>query len=110
MNQFDPVVRLRRVPDGEDRYGNPVYVDEVEDLPGARFAPGGVIPPAEPGRMPVMLQPTLYWHNQWPDVVDSDRLTVRDVTYEVDGRPADWRGQNVGGLVVKLRGTVEGTP
>lgn len=43
------------------------------------------------------------------DVVAGDRVTLRGLTWEVDGRPADWRspvGSSVGGLVVALRSTV----
>lgn len=107
---MDAVTRLRRVAGAPDRYGNPTYTESSSTLPPARFAPRDVIPAAEPGREPVVTEPTLYWRNEWPDVVASDRLTVRGVTYEVQTVPADWRGDTVGGLVVKLRDAEEGTP
>lgn len=107
---MDAVTRLRRVQSGLDPYGNPVYTETSTALPSARFAPRDVIPSAEPGREPVVTEPTLYWRNQWPDVLPSDRLTVRGVTYAVQTDPADWRGDMVGGLVVKLRNVEEGTP
>lgn len=107
---MDAVTRLRRVEYGEDRYGNPMYTDESTDLTPALFAPRDVIPAPDPGREPVVTEPTLYWRNEWPDVVASDRLVVRGVTYEVQTIPADWRGQGIGGLVVKLRDVQEGTP
>lgn len=107
---MDAVVRLRRTVSGEDRYGNPVYQETASVLPDARFAPRDVIPAPEPGREPMVVEPTLYWLGVWPDVVASDRLQVRGVTYEVQSVPADWRGDTVGGLVVKLREVVEGVP
>lgn len=106
----ETVVRLRREQTGEDRYGNPVFEDVESSLPGALFAPRGVIPSPEPGREPVVVEPTLYWLLDWPDVVASDRLRVRGVTYEVQSRPADWRGDITGGLTVMLRETEEGVP
>ena len=106
----DAVTRLRRVEGAPDRYGNPTYTDTSEALPDALFAPKDVIPAVEPGREPVVTEPTLYWRGQRPDVVASDRLVVRGVTYEVATTPADWRNVSVGGLVVKLRNTQEGTP
>lgn len=104
-----PVVRLRLEQTGEDRYGDPVWEDVSTDLPPALFAPGGVEEPVEPGRAPVVSEPTLYWRNAWPDVIASDRLTVRGKTYSVEGEPADWRGARVGGLVVRLKLVEEGT-
>lgn len=106
----DAVTRLRRVADGEDRYNNPLYTETVTELAPALFAPKDVIPPSEPGREPVVVEPTLYWRNEWPDVVASDRLIVRGKTYNVQSIPADWRGSNVGGLVVKLHASEDGVP
>lgn len=102
----EPVTRLRRSVTGQDRYGNPTYSESTEDLPPAFFAPSGDLS-VESGREPVVSLPTLYWRGVWPDVVAADRLTVRGVTYTVEGEPADWRGASVGGLVVKLRDTRE---
>lgn len=107
---MDAVTRLRRTKSGEDGYGNPVYTESSTALPDARYAPRDVIPAAEPGRETVVIEPTLYWRNEWPDVTASDRLTVRGKTFEVQTEPADWRGDAVGGLVVKLREVEEGTP
>lgn len=107
---MDAVTRLRRVQSGTDRYGNPVFTESSSSLPEARFAPRDVIPSPEPGREPTVTEPSLYWKGLWPDVVASDRLQVRGVTYEVLAVPADWRGSTVGGLVVKLREVVEGVP
>ena len=103
MAALDPVTRLRRTQTGVDRYKNPVYSEVETELPAARFAPRGRIPSPEPGREPVITEPTLYWRRQWPDVDSSDRLVVRGQIYEVVGEPADWRGKSAGGLVVLLR-------
>lgn len=111
MNGVDEVVRLRREQVGVDRYQNPLYETVELVLPDlALFAPRGVIPSPEVGRAPIVTEPTLYWHNKWPDVRADDRVRVRGVEYEVETMPADWRSENVGGLVVKLRDSVEGVP
>jgi hypothetical protein len=111
VNGTDQVVRLRRVKSGDDRYGNPIYTTTETTLTDlALFAPRDVLPPLEPGRSPVIVEPTLYWHNKWPDIAESDRVRVRGVEYEVLAVPADWRGGTVGGLVVKLRDSAEGVP
>lgn len=106
----EPVTRSRRVQVGVDRYKNPVYEEVTTALPDALFAPRDVVPALEPGRSPVVIEPSLYWPHAWPDVDVADRLTVRGVTFEVLSVPADWRGQRVGGLVVKLRDSAEGVP
>lgn len=106
--RVEPVSRLRKQQDGMDRYGDPIFVEVESRLPRALFAPGGVSEPVEPGRAPVVTEPTLYWRRQWPDVQASDRLKVRGRVYEVEGEPADWRGRSVGGLAVRLRRAAEG--
>lgn len=111
MNGVDSVIRLRRERVGDDRYGNPLY--EVAETPIAElalFAPRDVIPSPEPGRAPVIVEPTLYWFQSWPDVRADDKLRVRGVEYEVQSIPAEWRSPAVGGLVVKLRDSAEGVP
>lgn len=108
MARLDAVTRLRREQVGEDRWREPIF-DLVEtELPGARYAPKDVIPAPTPDREPVVIEPTLYWLREWPDVVASDLLRVRGIVFEVQTDPAEWRGSTVGGLVVKLRDTREG--
>lgn len=102
------VSRLRKQQAGEDRYGDPIFEEVESALPRALFAPGGVSEPVEPGRAPVVTEPTLYWRRQRPDVRASDRIKVRGRVFEVEGEPSDWRGRSVGGLVVKLRRAEEG--
>jgi hypothetical protein len=107
----DQVTRIRREQTGTDRYGNPVYGVVETVIPElAFFAPKDVIPSLEVGRSPVVVEPTLYWFQVWPDVSASDRVRVRGVEYEVESVPAEWRGATVGGLVVKLRDSTEGVP
>jgi hypothetical protein len=106
------VTRLRRVQDGTDTYGDPVWSDTPAEtsLPGAWFAPGGTQEPVEVGRAAVISVPTVYFPHSWPDIQPTDQLRVRGVVYEVTGDPADWRSpveSRVGGLVVQLR-RVEG--
>lgn len=104
----DQVTRLRRGSQtGTDAFHQPVYGPDSETaLPEGLFAPGGSTEPVEPGRTPVVTVPTLYWRNEWPDVVSTDRLRVRGTVFEVQGEPADWRPAGdggPGGLVVQLR-------
>lgn len=109
MNGVDQVTRLRREQAGVDRYNNPIYEVVESVIPElALFAPKDVIPAAEVGRAPVVVEPTLYWFKAWPDVVASDRVRVRGAEYEVLSVPADWRGASVGGLTVKLKDSTEG--
>ena len=107
MKGIEPVTRKRRVQSGKDRYGVPIYDLESQELPKALFAPGGTVPAAEVGRQPTVVEPTLYWHNVWPDVVASDVLNVRGRDYEVASEPADWRGPVTGGLSVTLKDSTE---
>lgn len=101
----------RRVESGDlDRYGNPIFVDRDFEVAGGLFAPGGTSEPVEVGRAPVVTAPTLYFRDSWPDIRDTDQVTVRGVRYRVDGAPADWRPLvpgGPGGLVVSLRTVVE---
>lgn len=111
MKGTELVTRLRREQSGEDRYGNAIYSEasfDIEEL--ALFAPKDVIPAQEVGRLPVIVEPTLYWFNAWPDIRAEDRVRVRGVVYEVESIPADWRGSTAGGLVIKLRDSSEGVP
>ena len=101
------MVRIRRVEDGVDRYGQPIWATQSTSLPDAVYAPGAMVESRDVGREPVVIAPTLYWRKQWPDVVASDRLTTGGVTYQVIGFPQQWRGMHAGGLVVQLRAVEE---
>lgn len=107
----DQVTRIRREQTGVDRYNNPVYSTvETPIVKLALFAPKDVIPALEVGRSPIVVEPSLYWFEAWPDIVASDRVRVRGVEYEVLSLPADWRGESIGGLVVQLKDSTEGVP
>lgn len=111
VNGVDEVIRLRREQTGVDRYNSPIYETVEAVIPElALFAPKDVIPAVEVGREPTIVEPTLYWHQAWPDITASDRVRVRGVEYEINAVPAAWRGRTVGGLVVKLRDSTEGVP
>lgn len=107
---MDTVKRVRRTISGVDRYGAPVYSTTEADLPDGRFVPRHVVPAVEVGRQATVVEPTIYWHNAWPDVKASDRLIVRGRTYEVLSDTSEWRGDKLGGLVVVLRASTEGVP
>jgi hypothetical protein len=91
------------------------YSDEPDDLswtspsslviPGCGFDPGGSTETNDARRDAVTTQPTVYAPPD-ADIGPADRLSVRGVTYEVDGRPGLWRSPFTGwepGLVVPLR-------
>lgn len=109
----ETVTRIRAgAQTGTDAFGQPVYGPDVETtIDGAMFAPGGSSESVEVGREAVVTAPTLYFRAAWPDIVETDRIRVRGVEYDVDGRPADWRDpfgtDGPGGLVVTLK-AVEG--
>lgn len=91
---------------GTDRYGQPVLVDVTVVLEErAAFDPGTSVEPLEVGRASIVTKPSLYFQGTWPDIHEGDRLIFRGQTYEVEGRPKDYRspwGTGVGGLVVEL--------
>ena len=71
---------------------------------GCAFNPGGSTEPVQDSRNAVITKPEVYAPVD-ADVLAGDRLVVRGDTYEVDGRPSDWRNAFTGwaaGLVIKL--------
>lgn len=105
MQGTEQVTRLRPTSTGVDRYNAPVVFwssSVLADL--ALFDPGGSMEPREVGRDRVVTTPKLYFYGCWPDIAAGDRVQVRGVTFTVEGRPADYRGQfGFGGLVVELQ-------
>lgn len=102
----ETVTRLRPTSSGTDSLAQPIPGTPTETpIDGALFNPGGSSEPVEPGRTPVITEPTLYFRNQWPDITAKDQVRVRGVVYDVEGDPAVWhRGEQVrGGLVVPLK-------
>lgn len=108
MDGIDSVVRIRRIEAGRDRYNQPIYDTAESDLPKALFAPRHVVPAVEVGRQPTVVEPTLYWSKEWPDVAADDLLRVRGREYQVVAEPTEWRGRGVGGLIVVLKDSLEG--
>lgn len=79
------------------------------DIEGCAFSPGNSLEPLEVGRSAVLTRPQVY-APPGADVLSGDRLVVRGDTYEVVGRPQDWRSPFTGwqpGLVIELE-LVEG--
>jgi len=108
VDGIDPVVRIRRVEVGRDRYNQPIYDMSESELPRALFAPRHVVPAVEVGRQPTVVEPTLYWSKLWPDVSADDLLRVRGREYQVNAESTEWRGRGVGGLIVVLKDSFEG--
>lgn len=84
-------------------YGNdvPTYTDSA--VVGG-FAPAGSVE-IQQGRETITTTPTLYLP-AGTSVAALDRVTVRGVTYEVNGTPQDWRHPMTGwqaGIVVRLQ-------
>lgn len=109
----ESVTRLRGTPVTDPYSGEATGVswDSPESLviPGCAFNPGGSQEPVQDSRSAVITQPEVYAPVD-ADVLSGDRLVVRGLTYEVEGRPADWRNAFTGwapGLVIRLQ-LVEG--
>lgn len=84
-----------------------VWPDDVEalEIPGCAFDPGGSSEPAEQGRASVTTQPSIL-APFGADITATDRVVIRDRTWDVDGDPAAYRNPFTGweaGLVVKLK-------
>lgn len=101
----EPVTRLRAgAPIGTDAFGQPIPGPDVAtDLEATAFDPGGSTEQLEVGRAPVVTTPKVYFRGTTPDILHTDRLRVRGVVYDVDGKPAvwlsPWRGTVVGTVV-----------
>lgn len=79
------------------------------DIEGCAFNPGQSSEPLQQARNAVITRPEVY-APPGADILSGDRLVVRGDTYEVQGRPQDWRSPFTGwepGLVVPLE-LVEG--
>lgn len=99
----DPVTLHSRTVTGQDTYGNDVLTDVTSTTVGA-FAPTGSTELIQ-GQDTVITQPSVYLP-AGTDVTALDRVTIRGVTYDVDGTPQDWRHPVTGwqpGIVVRLQ-------
>lgn len=102
----EPVTRLRRVADGVDRYGNPKYTQQAQEMPGAAVAEGDAAEPREVGRDAVVVDRTLFWFGLAVDGRADDRWVVRGKTYESVGPAFEWVNpwsSATVGTVVRLR-------
>lgn len=92
----------------EDAHGNTVESWAAEPgvaVEGCAFSPGESAEPVEANRRAVVTTPQLFCP---PDTVitSKDIVTVRDLTFQVVGDPADWTNPFTGwrpGVVVNLR-------
>lgn len=105
----ETVTRLRGTPAFNNYSDEPDGTDwnapDSLDIPGCGFNPGQSSEPVQDARNAVVTQPEVY-APAGSDVLPGDRLVVRGVTYEVDGRPADYRSPFTGwtpGLVIALK-------
>lgn len=91
-----------------DRYNNSVpdwTTPETVTLTARGVEPTSSTEDDRDGRQAVITGYRVYL-DSGADVLPSDRVVLRGVTYEVNGTPADWRspwGTNVGGVVVALK-------
>lgn len=104
----ETVTRIRTgASPGVDRYGNALPgVDVDTPIDGAAFDPGGSLEPVEAGRAQTVTTPKVYFYQSSPDIVSTDRLRVRGLTYQVIGHPAVWVSPfttQTAGLVVELK-------
>lgn len=88
---------------GQDSDGNDVYGTTETPVTGA-FAPAGATELVQ-GQDTVIATPTFYLSPGSPIPAPTDRLTVRGVTYEIDGQPEVYLNPFTGeqpGAVVRL--------
>ena len=109
----ETVTRLRGTAVVDPYSGEPTSTDwsapDSLAIPGCGFNPGGSSEPVEAGRTSVVTSPEVYAPTG-ADVLAGDRLVVRGLTFEVDGRPKDWRSPFSGwapGVAISLK-LVEG--
>lgn len=109
----ETVTRLRATPATDPYSGEATGLDWSSPssltIEGCGFNPGQSSEPLQDARNAVITQPEVY-APPGSDVLPGDRLVVRGVTYEVDGRPAAWRSPFTGwepGMVIALK-DVEG--
>ncbi|MAE64152.1 MAG: hypothetical protein CMJ18_07735 [Phycisphaeraceae bacterium] len=105
----ETVTRLRGTAVVDPYSGEPTSTDwsapDSLAIPGCAFNPGGSLEPVEAGRTPVVTTPEVYAPTG-SDVLSGDRLVVRGLTFDVVGRPQDWRSPFTGwapGLVIPLK-------
>ena len=103
----ETVTRLRAPLVTDDRGGQRRDWDNATrlDIHPATIAPRQADTTEQNGRQGIIVGLTLYLPAD-SDVLTTDRLEVRDVTYDVEGEPGDWRHPLTGrrpGLEVNVR-------
>lgn len=107
MRRITETVEWEAYSEGEsDAHGNaePSWADPVE-VGIWRFNPGGSQEPVTAGHTRVITEPEIYFPG--PQFGAQDRVTVRGITYEVDGEQPQWVHDSFSGCVTRLR-RVEG--
>lgn len=100
----DTITLHSRAVTSQDAYGDDVYTSTDSTLVGAYYDAGST--EVVQGVDTVTTTPTVILP-AGTVVNPVDQITVRAVTYDVDGRPQDWRHPMTGwqpGIVVRLRG------
>ena len=88
-------------PGAEDAHGNPAGgYEPAVDVGIWQFNPGGSQEPSIPGHARVITQPEIYFPG--PQFGAHDRVTVRGVTYPVDGEQPAWVDDGFTGCVARL--------
>lgn len=100
----ETVTLLARSRNGVDADGNDIFTSASTTVAGCAFDPGGSVEAVQ-GRDAVITTPTVYLPpGTAPKSIDA--VTVRGVTYEVDGSPNALTSPFTGwspGVVVKLK-------
>jgi len=110
----ETVTRIRATPGGYDPFGDPLpgTTDELE-ISGCAISPRAQVYTSEltgPGRRAV-IDGVLLYAPYGSDILPSDDIVVRGVTYRVDGEPGSWRSPYTGarrGIEITLERVTEG--
>lgn len=89
----DETIATLRYADAEDAYGDPIPGDYSHHLTVvAKVAPNNPSEPVEVGRNAVITGGTVYIRTLTElDISSEDRVSIRGVTYEIDGEVGLWR-------------------
>lgn len=100
----DQVTVLTKGVTGHNTYGNDQFGTTATAVVLGAFAPAGSVELTQ-GQDLITTQPTVYLP-AGTAITATDQVTVRGVTYDVDGIPEDWRHPLTGwqaGIVVRLQ-------
>lgn len=89
----DESIAVLRAKDATDAYGDPVpgkFTTHITVV--GKVAPNNPAEPVEVGRNAVITGGTVYLRvDAVPDILPTDRVTIRDNTFEVDGEIGVWK-------------------